>query len=873
MPIPHLQHKIHSPNEWEKKKPSKILSRTGEKNDRRFFDIKWIPKENGKLDLKATIKKLWPYALTLCLVCLIGTLGLFAWVSKDLPDPNKLSTRSVAQSTKIYDRTGEHLLYEIHGDQKRTLIPIDQIPKYAIQATITLEDQKFYEHSGFSILGIIRGVIVQALKGKRLEGGSTLTQQLVKNAVLSNERSITRKIKELILSYRLEQKYSKDEILQMYFNEIPYGSTAYGIESAAQTYFGKSAKDLTLAEAAALASLPQAPTYYYNHQDALIGRQQYALDQMVKLGYITEDQAKAAKEEKIVFKPLNQGIVAPHFVFFVKEMLSQKYGETIVDSGGLKIISTLDYDLQTQTEQIVKDQVEKNAKTFQANNAAVVVIDIKTGQILAMVGSADFFNEDIDGQVNVATSPRQPGSSFKPIVYTAGFAKGYVPETTLYDVETHFKTEVGDDYFPHDYDLKERGPVSIRTALAGSLNIPAVKMIYLAGIDNVLNLADDLGYTTLKNRSRFGLSLVLGGGEVSLLEHTNAYATFAREGTKLPYSAVLKLEQPDGQIMEEYQDANPQKVIDPNIVNMTSSILSDNNARSYVFGASNYLTLSDRPVAAKTGTTNDYHDAWTLGYTPQIAVGVWTGNSNNEEMKRGADGSQIAAPIWQKVMAAAVKNLPVQGFTAPSYQIPNKPMLGGDAYGVKIKINKINGLLASDNTPAELIEEKTFKQTHSILQYVNKEDPLGPAPENPSADPYYQSWEDAVQAWAQKNNITSDPLPTEFDTGSYDLSQDASATVFWSAPQNDEIIHSNNFPYSLKLNLTDAAKIQKIDVFIKTTNAENSTWINFIEKPQTFDIILPWNNAPASGDWIIYPLVTDIYGRTAAGQERRIKIE
>ena len=800
-------------------------------------------------------------------------MGLFAWASKDLPNPSQLSTRAVAQSTKIYDRTGEHLLYEIHGNQKRTLIPINEIPKYAIDATITLEDQKFYEHNGFSIIGIVRGVIVQTLKGKRLQGGSTLTQQLVKNAIIGNERSIARKIKELILAYRLEQKYSKDEILQMYFNEIPYGSTAYGIEAASQTYFGKSAKDLTLAEAAMIAALPQAPTYYYNHQDALIARQQYTLDQMVKLGHITEDEAKSAKEESIIFKPLRQGITAPHFVFFVKELLSQKYGETMVDTGGLKIISTLDYDLQNQAEEIIKAQVEKNAKNFQANNAAAVVIDVKTGQILAMVGSSDFFNEDIDGQVNVATSPRQPGSSFKPIVYTAGFIKGYVPETTLYDVETHFKTEVGDDYFPHDYDLKERGSVSLRTALAGSLNIPAVKMIYLTGIDNVLNLADNLGYSTLKNRSRFGLSLVLGGGEVSLLEHTDAYATLAREGIKLPYSAVLKLEQPDGQIMKEYQEATPQKVIEPNIVRMVSSILADNNARSYVFGTSNYLTLMDRPVAAKTGTTNDYHDAWTLGYTPQIAVGVWVGNSNNDAMKRGADGSQVAAPIWQNIIAEAVKNLPPENFITPEYQAPNKPMVGGDAYGIKVKINKISNLIASDTTPTELIEEKTFKQVHNILHYVNKDDPTGSAPENPDDDPYYQPWEEAVQIWAEKNNITSDPLPTEYDSGYYDLNQNVATTVFWSSPGDNETIYSNNFPYYLSLDLTAPTSIQKIDLFIKPANGGNSTWLNYIENPQDTRVFLVWNNTPSIGNWIIYPLITDVYGRTTNGPERKIIIQ
>lgn len=756
MPIPHLQHKIHSPNHQSK-------SWQDDPSKRRVLDIRFSHKQKG--GWFKIFKRFLPHLIVLFLLFLIGGLSAFAWLSKDLPDPYKLTERSVAQSTKIYDRTGEHLLYEIHGEQKRTIIPLTEIPPFAIQATLALEDQRFYEHKGISFWGIFRGVVLKALKGERVQGGSTLTQQLIKNAVLTNERTLTRKIKELIMAYRLEKKYTKEEILQMYFNEIPYGSTAYGIEAAAFTYFGKSARKLTLAEASLLAALTKAPSYLSpsgSHTDELFGRQQYALDQMVKLGYITKEEAETAKAEKLNFKNRIEGIEAPHFVFFVKELLSEKYGEKLIEQGGWKIISTLDFDLQKKAEKIIEEQVAENQKNFNAGNAALVAIDVKTGQILAMVGSMDFFNEEIDGQVNVAVSPRQPGSSFKPVVYAAAFKRGYVPETVVYDLETVFPTLQG-DYFPHDYDLKERGPVSLRTALAGSLNIPAVKMIYLAGIDNVLDLADELEYTTLKDRSRFGLSLVLGGGEVKLLEHTNAFATFARDGKKMKYEAVLKLEDETGRALEEFQTPRAQEALEPNISRMVTDILSDNPARAFIFGEANYLTLADRPVAAKTGTTNDYHDAWTLGYTPQIATGVWVGNSDNTEMKKGADGSRVAAPIWQKFMKEAHANLAIENFTKPIYAIPNKPMLGGDASGVKVKIDKLTGLLATIATPPQLIEERTYKQAHEILQYISKDDPLGPIPEHPENDEYYPYWEEAVQKWAQKNGIVNEMPPTTSD--------------------------------------------------------------------------------------------------------------
>ncbi len=806
MPIPHLHHKIHSPAN-ERHRPSKVIGLSRKK--KRFLDIHFNPKKQ-KINLFKLLKRYWRHLLAVFLFFLLFGIGAVAWFSKDLPDPNKLNERSVAQSTKIYDRTGEHLLYDIHGDQKRTLIKLDEIPAYAVNATLALEDQKFYEHGGFSLWGIFRGVVIQTLKGRRAQGGSTLTQQLVKNAILTNERSLTRKIKELILAYRLERKYGKQEILQMYFNEIPYGGAAYGIEAAAFTYLGKSAKELTLAEAAVLAAMPQAPSYYSpygSHVDELLGRQQYALEQMVKLGFITAEQAQVAKEEKIVFKNKIEGIEAPHFVFFVKGLLAEKYGE-LVEQGGWKIISTLDYDLQKEAEKILQEQAEQNLTNFNAANAALVVIDVKTGQILAMVGSKDFFNDEIDGQFNSATSPRQPGSSFKPIVYTAAWQRGYVPETVVYDLVTTFPTLQG-PYEPHNYDDKERGPVSLRQALAGSLNIPAVKMIYLAGIDNVLNLADDLDYTTLKDRSRFGLSLVLGGGEVTLLEHTNAYATLARDGKKIPYTAVLKLEDHNQKALEEFKEPRTQKVLEPDIARLTTDILSDNSARAFIFGASNYLTLPDRPVAAKTGTTNDYHDAWTLGYTPQIAVGVWVGNNDNEAMKKGADGSQIAAPIWQKVMQAATANLPVEQFIKPIYQIPAKPMLGGNSASVTVKVDKMTGLLATAATPAELIEEKTFKQAHEILHYVDKDDPLGAAPKNPEQDEQYNAWEAPVAKWAQQNNIINELPPTESDN--VHRSEDR-PTIELISPPAGAVINQETFNVSARA--TANRGVSKVEYYL-----------------------------------------------------------
>ena len=695
-----------------------------------------------------------------------------AWITRDLPNPNQLIDREIAQSTKIYDRTGENLLYEIHGNEQRTLVNLNDIPETLKNATIAIEDKNFYHHKGISILAILRTAITNVLYHKRA-GASTLTQQFVKNSILTNEKKYTRKIKEAMLAYKLEKRFSKNEILQMYFNEIPYGSTAYGVEAASQKYFGKHVHDLNLAESAILAALPQGPSRYSPYgpnYDLLIGRQHYILDLMVEQGMISAEDADIAKAYELKFQKQGTNIKAPHFVMYIKEQLSEKYGEKMIEQGGLKIITTLDLYKQEVAEEIIKEKAEKNEKRYKASNAALVSIDPKTGQILAMVGSKDYFDDEIDGQVNITTSKRQPGSSLKPLVYAASFIKGYTPDTILYDVVTNFSNDDKEPYEPHNYDSEEHGPVTIRKALAGSLNIPAVKALYLAGVGNVTDLAQAFGYTTLKDKDRFGLSLVLGGGEVKLLEHTNAYGVFAREGLFHPLVSILKVEDKNGKTLEEYKEKDGEKVLDAQVAKMINSILSDNSARAYAFGEKNWLTLGSRPVGAKTGTTNDYRDAWTIGYTPSLVTGVWVGNNDNSEMKRGAAGGTVAAPIWHDYMKKILGDTPIEEFHKPDDFKTGKDVLDGKIGGETIvKIDKASGLLATDLTPLSMIEEKVYSQDHCILYYVSRDDPQGPAPENPEKDPQFQAWEDAVLKWAEEKRSSSTILsldetpPTEYD--------------------------------------------------------------------------------------------------------------
>jgi len=694
---------------------------------------------------------------------------LVAWANKDLPDPDQLTDRKVAQSTKIYDRTGEHVLYEVYADQKRTLVNLEDIPQYLIDGVIATEDTAFYEHHGVRPLSILRAIVYGIFTNKQIGGTSTLTQQLVKNAILTNKRSYVRKIKEIILSIRLEQKYTKDQILKIYFNEIPYGSTNYGVESAAQSYFGKSVKDTTLAEAATLAGFPKSPSTYLNDPTKLKNRRDFVLERMFGEGYITREEADNAQAEPVEIKQRFENIQAPHFVLYVKKQLVEMYGEQVVDSDGLKVITSLDWDKQQAAQNAVEHNLEKLAEA-EADNTALIALDPKTGQVLAMVGSKDFFDDEIDGQFNVATlGKRQPGSSFKPIIYTAAFEKGYTPDTILFDVETDFAVS-GKSYKPLNYDLQERGPVTMRQALQGSLNIPAVKTLYLVGAEKGVEFAERLGYTTL-GAGNFGLSLVLGGGEVKLIEHVSAYGTFANQGVRYEPVSILKVEDANNDILFEWKKGKGEKVLEPKIAATISNILSDDVARAYAFGAGSLLTLPDRVVATKTGTTNSYVDAWTVGYTPSLVAGVWVGNTDNTEMKRGYGGSKVAAPIWNEFMREALKNTAPETFPEPPKNESTKPILrGSTGGGVTLSVDKITGKIATSSTPEKYIEEKTYIPAHSILHYVKKDDPQGDPPKNPEDDEQYNIWETAIQDWVTRKKIENpdwkisfEEPPTEYD--------------------------------------------------------------------------------------------------------------
>lgn len=803
MPIPHLTEKIRSPKSWRQKPiKDKKRKRTRYQVSRivgsSVRQAKPAHKKPKKRFLKRAIKYCFIFGFVGILVGGIGIVAMFAAASKNLPNPGEIIKRNIPESTKIYDRTGKTILYEIHGEEKRTQIKLSDLNKYVIEATIATEDKNFYTHPGFDLKGIFRAAVFDLLRGKKTQGGSTITQQLIKNAILTSEKRFKRKIKELILAYQIEQKFSKDEILEMYFNEIPYGSTAYGIEAAAQTYFSKSAKDLTLAETAILTALPKAPTYYSpygSHRDELFARAKYVLEQMVKEKYISKETARQTDVEAVKFKPKKESIIAPHFVFYVKELLTEKYGEKMVEQGGLKIITTLDLYKQKKAEEAINAWAKRNLDSYNASNAALVALDPKTGEILAMVGSKDYYNEEIDGNVNVTIRQRQPGSSFKPIVYTAAFKKGYTPETILYDVETVFATAYTSKtekvYKPRNYDLTEHGPVSMRQALAGSLNIPAVKTLYLTGIDNVLDLAEELGYSTFKDRSRFGLSLVLGGGEVTLLEHAHAFGAFAREGKLAALQSVIKIEDRDGKVIEEFKKPKIKEVIQPKIARLTNSILSDNESRAFIFGSKSYLQLGKRPVAAKTGTTNDYRDAWTIGYTPSIVVGVWVGNNDNSAMKRGAAGGTVAAPIWNTFMHSILDGTPIEYFKEPdtSYlEEINKPILKGELVKeITVEIDKSSLKLATELTPKSQREERTYKQVHSILYFINKDDPRGPAPKDPSVDPEFETWEEGVRQWAKKQGFINEEPPTEYDDVH---TKENKPQIFFVSPQNNETLTS-----------------------------------------------------------------------------------
>ncbi len=693
---------------------------------------------------------------------LLGVIGVFAFFAKDLPDPSKINKRLVVESSKIYDRTGQHLLYEIHGEEKRTLIPFQEIPDNIKCATIVLEDQDFYSHHGIKLSSIFRAAIKDFLNRGVAQGGSTITQQFIKNSILTSEKTYTRKIKEVILAIEMEQKFSKDEILGMYLNEIPYGSNAYGIEAASQTFFGKHARDLSLDEAAMLAALPKAPTYYSpygSHLEKLKMRQEAVLKRMSDLGYISREQAEEAIKSDVFSKLAShrEEIKAPHFVMYVKEYLEEKYDNQEIEQGGFNVYTTLDWDKQQIAERAVQEGAKKNEEKYNASNAALVAVDPKTGQILAMVGSKDYFDKSIDGQVNVAIRDRQPGSSFKPYVYLTAFSEGYTPETILFDVETEFETGTDKEYKPQNYDGTFHGPLKIKEALGQSLNIPAVKTLYLAGVKDSIKMAKRLGITGLNQPERYGLSLVLGGGEVKLLDHVSAFGTLANGGIRHEKTAILRVENSQGEILEEFKPSAGEETVKEKYVAMLDHIISTNKYRAPAFGENNPLRFDDRPVAAKTGTTNEFRDGWTIGYTPSLAVGVWAGNNDNTPMKEGSAGAYVAAPIWRDFISQVLGNYNIESF--PEYKEEEdieKPILKGELDIKKdVKVCEIPGkkdkyCLANKYCLSEDKKERSFANVHNILWYVEKDDPRGDYPEDPEDDPQFKKWEKGVKKWYEE---------------------------------------------------------------------------------------------------------------------------
>lgn len=612
-----------------------------------------------------------------------------------IPDINDLSLGNIvaAQSTIIYDREG-NILYTIHGEENRKEIPLSEIPKQVIDATIAIEDDQFFEHVGLDFPATIKAVscyvfykaTFQGIESCR--GGSTITQQLIKNTFLSSEKTAIRKVKEFILSLQAERTFSKNEILAMYLNTIPYGNNAYGIEMASRIYFDKPASQLSLVEAAILASLPQAPSRYNpysNGKDVLMGsfdeegnyipgRKDVVLSRMKELGYITESEQKQALAEaaQIKFKRYRENIKHPHLVLYVKELLENKFGKEAVETGGLHVYTTIDPKLQEKAEQIIAERLPTYPEKYGATNASLLSVDLETGHILSMVGSADYFNEEIDGNVNVVFRNRLPGSSFKPMVFAAGFMKGYSPATVFYDLETDF----GNNYIPQNYDGTFNGPVSARTALARSLNIPAVKMAYLAGVDNVVALAKKMGLTDLIDADQYGTSIGLGTGEATLYQMVTAYSVLAKGGEKISFTPFLRIETSTGEIIESNEDVIPKGklILDPQIAYSVTHVLSDKEARPAGW---NVLTIPDQINAAKTGTSNKRFkdgkgvgnikplDNWTLGYTTQVVTGVWVGNNDASPLNYNAAGLTTAAPIWQEFMKAATANEELEPFPQP----------------------------------------------------------------------------------------------------------------------------------------------------------------------------------------------------------------
>jgi len=788
------------------------------------------------------IVRLAKYSFVGVLLAFVGAFIFLPFFAFNLPSPDRVVRRE-GFSTKIMDRNGE-LLYDIFADQKRTPVELDQIPDYLKQATISIEDKNFYEHQGFDPFGMLRGLSRIFTRGYA-QGGSTLTQQLVKNVLLSPERTIFRKVKEFIMAIQIERKYSKDEILKMYLNEVPYGGTAWGVGAASETYFGKDVADLNLVESSILAGLPQRPSIYSPYSaypDAYKDRTTAVLRRMREDGHINEEQeAEAVKQlEDIEFEERGANFKAPHFVQYVQRILEERYGERVVEQGGLKVTTSLDLELQESAQEIVADEIEK-VESLHITNGAAVVIDPETGEILAMVGSKDFNDPDYDGQVNVTLSLRQPGSAIKPITYVTALKKGYTASTLLMDVPTKFPGGVGQpDYEPENYDGEYRGPIQLRYALANSINVAAVKVLALVGIKETLTTAYDLGISSLEPTTdtlrRVGLALTLGGGEVRLLELTGAYGAFMNKGFRVEPVAILKVEDQDGDTLEEIEPKKGRRVLTPEQAYMMVDMLSDNEARSAVFGLNSLLNIPGRSVAVKTGTTNDKRDNWTVGGNMHAVVGVWVGNNDNTPMQRVASGISGASPIWRKIVLEALSGKPNLSFEVPGGVVtaaidnisgyaahdgyPSRiekfidgTQPGEDPVHKKLKVCKSDGKLA---TPADVASGNYDEKEYFIFK---EEDPTSVSGET-------NWWQDGINSWLAGQGDSRYHPPTEY------CGTQNPVGVGFVSPDD----HSSNMPnkFNVEIRADSTGDIVRVELEV-----DGSTVKTFTARPFRYDLNLP----------------------------------
>lgn len=770
----------------------------------RFHSLyKKISRGKGK---KRVIRDIVLILLTLFI---LGAALFLLWAaSLKTPDLNSFDDRLLGQSAKIYDKTGTVLLYDLSQKVRRTVVPFDHISPYIKKATLAIEDVDFYTHGGIKASSIIRAIIANILSLHFSQGGSTITQQVVKNSLLTNSKDISRKLKEWILAVKLERTTDKDTILNLYFNQTPYGGNIYGVEEATKVYFGKSASEVTLAEAAYIAALPQAPTLYSPYgkgRQLLDDRKNLVLRRMLENNLITQADYDSAVKEVVIFQPKNiGGIKAPHFVMFVKDYLEQKYGSKMLESGGFDVITTLDWEMQQKMESVVKNYILTKGTTFKASNGAMVATDPRTGQILAMVGSRDYFDKDIDGNFNVATARRQPGSSFKPFVYATAFNEGYTPDTPVLDVATQFNASCSASnqplsgtakcYNPQNYEGGYKGVMSFRQALAQSRNIPAVKVLYLAGVNESIKTATRMGINNLGTANDYGLSLALGGAEVSPLDMTEAYGVFANNGIKPKVTGIIKITTSDGITVENFSTSTVE-VLPRQTALQINDVLSDPFARSSIFGTKYF---GDRQVAIKTGTTNSARDAWILGYTPSISVGAWMGNNNNTPMAQQAS-ARIIGPMWKEFMDWELARLPDETFDEPT------------------------PIASSTKSFLRGVWQGPGSEIHSELYWVERDNPTGEVPGYNSNDSLFRLWETGVQNWASSQGLNLNPGTTITSTPS-------SAGFAITSPTPNAALNRNS-----RVNITvDGTSIDtsEVDYYINDVLLGKST-----ESPYAFSFI------------------------------------